>query len=201
VFAQLDQIFHYREAIRNFVIRDLKVRYSNSALGFVWSFLNPLLLMMVFWVVFGVLAGQGIERFPVYLLAGLLPWNFFSGSLMFSTTSVTGNGTLINRVYFPREILPISSTLSNGVHFLLALIPFFIILLAYRSPLSFSILWLPVVLAIQTLFTLGMAFFLSSTNVFLRDMQQVMDVAVQAWFFMTPIIYSLDLVRNPTLKW
>jgi lipopolysaccharide transport system permease protein len=200
MLAQLRQIFSYREAIRNFVIRDLKVRYSHSVLGFVWSMLNPLLLMLVFWVVFTFIVGQGMPRFPVYLLAGLLPWNFLSGSIMFGTVSVTNNGPLVNRVYFPREILPMSTTLANGVHFLLALIPFFVILLAYRSPLGWSLLWLPVVLFVQIAFILGLAFFLSSVNVYLRDTQQIMDVLVQAWFFMTPIIYSIDQLSNHGLK-
>ena len=200
MIAQLRQIFSYREAVRNFVVRDLKVRYSHSVLGFVWSMLNPLMLMLVFWVVFTFIVGQGMPRFPVYLLAGLLPWNFLSVSILFATVSITTNGPLINRVYFPREILPVSTTLANGVHFLLALIPFFLILLAYRSPLGWSLLWLPLVLVVQTLFILGLAFFLSSVNVYLRDTQQVIDVLTQAWFFMTPIIYSIDQVPNHTLK-
>lgn len=196
---QLRQIFRYREAIRNFVVRDLKVRYSHSALGFVWSLFNPLLMMLVFWVVFTFMR-QDIQRFPIYLLAGLLPWNFFSGSILTATIAITGNGPLIGRVYFPREILPISNILSNGVHFLLALIPFFAILLAYRSPVGISVFWLPIVLTVQVLFTLGMGFFLSSVNVYFRDTQQVVDVINQAWFFMTPIIYSLDLITNPALR-
>ncbi len=197
---QLRRILGYREAIRNFVIRDLKVRYSHSVLGFVWSMFNPLLLMLVFWVVFSFFAGQGIPRFPVFLLAGLLPWNFFSGSVLFSTHSITGNGPLIVRVYFPREILPISTVLSNGIHFLLALIPFFVILLVYRSPLSLSVLWLPVVLAVQTMLILGLGLFLASVNVYLRDVQQIIDVLIQAWFFMTPIFYSLEAISNVSLR-
>ena len=200
MIAQLRQIFRYREAIRNFVVRDLKVRYSYSVLGFVWSMLNPLLLMLVFWVVFTFMLGQGLPRFPIYLLAGLLPWNFLSGSILFATASITGNGALINRVYFPREVLPISTTLSNGVHFLLALIPFFAILLAYRSPVGWSLVWLPMVLAVQLVFTLGLAFLLASVNVYLRDTQQIVEVVIQAWFFMTPIIYSIDGISSHVLK-
>jgi len=120
--AKVREFLSYRELIENLVIRDLKVRYKNSALGFLWSFLNPLLLMVVFTVVFTVmLPDVHIPRFPVFVLCALLPWNFFSTSLVGAVHSVTQNGHLIKKVYFPREILPISTVFSNLMNFLLAL--------------------------------------------------------------------------------
>ena len=198
--AQLLHLFHYRELIRNLVVRDLKVRYKNSALGVLWSLMNPLLMMIVFTVVFTVMApvrSGDLQNFPAFVLCALLPWNFFHASVMGATTSIVGNAPLLKKVYFPREVLPISLVLANLVNFLISLIVLFVIILLYRIPLTVWLLYLPLIIVIQIIFTLGMGLFLCTVNVFYRDIQQVLDVVLLAWFFMTPIFYPLNILpRN-----
>ena len=195
---QMRQLIRYREAIRTLVIRDLTVRYSNSVLGVLWSLLNPLLMMLVFTVVFTFFMPSQIEKYPVYILAGLLPWNFFTGSIIGATVSIVHNGPLISRVYFPRDILPISAVLSNLVNFLLAFLLLFAMIVIYHIPVGFSLLSLPMVILIQCLFNLGVGLILAALNVHYRDTQAIMDVLILAWFFVTPILYSIERMRPTT---
>ncbi len=192
---QMSHLYQYRELIRNLVIRDLKVRYKDSVLGVLWSLMNPLMMMVVFTIVFTVMTPvAAIEKFPVFLLCGLLPWNFFSSSVMGSTTSVVGNAALIKKVYFPREVLPLSMILANLVHFLIAMIVLFGMILIFRIPLTIWIIYLPLIIFIQVIFTMGISLFLATINVFYRDTQQIMDVLMLAWFFFTPIFYPIGIL-------
>ena len=195
VYRHWTRLFGYRDLLRNLVARDLKVRYKNSALGIIWSMLNPLGMMLVFTVVFTILIpDNAIERFPIFVLCGLLPWNWFTGSVVGSIYSVVNSAPLVKKVYFPREILPISTVLSNFVHFLLALIVLVAVMLVSGTPLTVWALILPLVIAIQLIFTLGLAFFLSAINVYFRDTAQILDVLMLAWFFLTPVVYSTDRI-------
>lgn len=195
-----EHLFQYRELLGNLVIRDLKVRYKNSVLGILWSLMNPLLMMVVFTVVFTVMApvrSASVKNFPVFVLCGLLPWNFFTASVIGSTISIVVNAPLIKKVYFPREILPLSMILANLVNFFIALLVLFAMIAAFGIPFTPWLLFLPVVILIQIIFTMGIGFFLATINVFYRDTQQIMDVLVLAWFFVTPIIYPIDILpRN-----
>lgn len=187
------ELITYRELIYNLTIKELKSRYKSSVLGFVWSLLNPLAMMLVFTVVFGVLMrNDQIDKFPLFLLCGLLPWNFFSAAVMTGTHSIVSNSNLVKKVYFPREVLPISTVLSALVNFLLGFILLFGALLIFGSQLSPWLWLLPVVMLIQTIFSLGLVLFLSTLQVFYRDTAMVMDVVMLAWFFVTPIFYAVD---------
>jgi len=157
--ARLRELIQYRELVRNLVVRDLKVRYKNSVLGFLWSLLNPLMMMVIFTVVFTImLPNNTIDRFPVFVLCALLPWNFFSSSVMTSVHSVVGSAHLIKKVYFPREVLPLSTVLANLANFLLAMIVLFGMMFVFRTPLTVWTLLLPVIVLVQVIFTLGLAF-------------------------------------------
>jgi len=199
LFNQIRQILHYRHAIRNIAVRDLKVRYSNSALGILWSFFNPLLMTLVYTTVFTfMLRDSGTPKYPVFILAGLLPWNFFNLATLGSITGVTANGHLIGRLYFPREILPIAIVVSNTINFLIALVLLFVFIVIYRVPLTLHVLWLPLIIVTQIILSIGVALFLSAVHVFFRDTQQIMEVLLLAWFFVTPILYPLERIREVT---
>ena len=194
---RLRELVRYRELVKNLVIRDLKVRYKNSVLGFFWSLVNPLMMMAVFTVVFKImLPNNSIARFPVFVLCALLPWNFFNTSLLGALGSIVNNGALIKKVYFPREVLPISVVASNLVNFLLALLVLFAMLAAYRVPLNGWVVLLPFIILVQVAFTLGLAFILATLNVFYRDTGVIMEVVLLAWFFLTPIFYPIDILPD-----
>jgi len=199
MLVRLRELFVFRELIRNLVSRDLKVRYKNSVLGVLWSWLNPLFMMGVYTVVFTVMqpAGSGgipAGRFPVFVLCALLPWNFFVGAVMQSIGCIVDNANLVKKVYFPREILPLSVALSNAVNFWISLVILVPMLLVFRVPLTPWVLLLPFVILLQFCFALGLGLALSTLNVFYRDTRVIMDVAIMAWFFVTPIFYPLDVL-------
>ena len=195
LLARLRELWAYRDLILNLVVRDLKVRYKNSVLGILWSLLNPLLMMLVFTFVFKVLAGNSdLPAYPAFILSGVLAWNLFSTSVMGATGSIVNNAHLIKKVYFPREVLPISTVLSNLTNYLLALpVYLFLATVLGRAP-TFWILLLPAVILVQIFFTLGISFILSTINVFYRDTYLVMEVIIQAWFFLTPVFYPISQV-------
>ncbi len=193
---RLSELWGYRHLVGNLVRRDLKVRYKNSVLGFLWSLVSPLLMMLVFWAVFSVFLGGGIPNYHVFVLVALLPWNWFSVSVNGGTRSVVGNASLINKIYFPREILPISVVLSELVNLLLALPVLVLMLYLSGIPLTHYALWVPVIIVIQLMFATGIALVLSTANVFYRDTAVILDVVMLAWFFLTPIIYSVERLRE-----
>jgi ABC-type polysaccharide/polyol phosphate export permease len=197
IFARLRELWQYRELIRNLVVSELKTRYKNSVFGFFWSLLNPLGMMLVFTLIFGVLTPNvQIEKYPLFLLCGLLPWNYFSTSVTGSLYSVIGNSNLVKKVYFPRAVLPIATVLSQLINFLLAFIVLFAALLVFQGNFSPWLWTLPLVLLIQTVFTMGIALFLSTLNVFYRDTAMIMEVVMLAWFFLTPVFYSASVLPN-----
>ncbi len=191
--ASFREAIRYRSLLYNLVKRDLKVRYRNSVLGILWSLLNPLLMMLVFSLIFGkLIPREDIRLYPVFFLVGLLPWQFFTGSLLSGTVSTATGAPMIKKIYFPRELLPTSALLSNLVNFMLAFIVLVVFLYASGLGLTIHALWLPPLVLTQLLFTLGLAFILSTLNVFYRDVLMILDVLLLAWFFLTPVIYPLD---------
>ena len=194
VTQALTGIWRYRELLVNLVRKELKVRYKNSSLGFLWSMLNPLMYLVVFYVVFQLVLGSGVPFFPVFLLSGLLGWNLFSASLAAATGSITGNASLVNKVWFPREILPLAAIGANFVHFLLQSVVLCLGLVVFRFDVDLGYVWL-VVPALVTLVLLTSAFcvFLSAANVYARDTQHFLELVLLAWVWMTPIIYPWAL--------
>jgi len=198
--TSLVELIRYRELVKNLVLRDLKARYKNSVLGFLWSLLNPLLTMVVFTVVFTfMMPGNRIANFPIFLLCALLPWNFFQAALMGCVDSIIHNAALVKKVYFPREVLPLSTVLSNLVNFVLALLVLFAMLFAFKIRLTVWALWLPFIMVTQVIFTLGLGLLLATVNVFYRDTGVIMGVILQAWFFLTPVFYPIDIL--PTQRY
>lgn len=195
--TRVRDIFRYRELLVNLVRKDLKVRYKSSVLGFLWSLLNPAMLLVVYWFVFSVLLGSGIPRFPIYLLSGLLVWNLFNVGLISATGSVVASSGIVNKVWFPREVLPLSAIGAALVHFFLQGIVMIFTLLAFRHPVEWAYLpLLPIALAALLLFCAALSILLSAINVYLRDMQHLVELALLPWFFSSPIVYSYDLIAD-----
>ncbi len=191
------ELWRYRNAVYHLTGRELKARYKNTALGFFWSLLNPLGMMLVFTAVFTVfLPNNTIENYPLFVLCGLLPWNFLSAGVMGSINSITANANLVTKIYFPREAAPLSGVLANLVNFLLSLVVLFVALLIFRAHFSPWIWLLPVVILLHTALILGLAFVLSTLNVFYRDTMMVMDVVMLAWFFLTPVVYPIEVLPD-----
>jgi ABC-type polysaccharide/polyol phosphate export permease len=195
VFANLRRLFGYRALIQSLVARDLKARYRGSVLGFLWSFLNPLLLLLVYTFVFQVLPGTKGSFDPVFIFCGLLPWTWFSSSLLESATVLVSGGNLIRKVLFPAEVLPIVTVIAGFVNFCLGLPILFAFLLWSQRPLEPADLALfPMVVGIQLLLTAGLALLLSSLTVHFRDLRDILANILTLWFFATPILYKLELV-------
>ena len=195
LLRHLGELLAYRELIWNLVLRDLKARYKNSFLGYLWSLVNPLLMMTVFTILFKFLLKSPIPNFPVFIIVGLLPWNFCASSVTGAVTCITAQSNLVKKVYFPREAIPIALVLANLLNFLLALPAMFLIMLLLNAHFQPAAALFPLIALIETIFLLGVALFLSALNVFFRDTQVITEVLLLAWFFLTPIFYRLgDIV-------
>ena len=195
--SHLTGVWRYRELLGGLVRKELKVKYKNSALGFVWSLLNPAMYLAVFYVVFQLVLQNGIELFAVYLLCGLLVWNLFSTSLTSATSSIVANAPLVNKVWFPREILPLASVGANLVHFLLQGCVLVAALLAFTHGPDWGYLWLiPPALLVLLVLAAALAVLLAAVNVYARDAQHLLELGLLAWFWMTPIVYPWYLTAN-----
>lgn len=192
LLPDVQELRRYRFLLRNLIVRDLKVRYKNSVLGVLWSLLNPLLMMIVFSLVFGVLSNNDIRQYSVFFLVGLMPWNFFSGSVLSGANAITGNAHLVKKVYFPRELLPVAALMSNLVNFFIALAVLLVFLFGSGLGLTIHAAWVPLLIITQLIFTLGLVLLLSSLHVFYRDIMMILDVVMLAWFFLTPVMYPLS---------
>ena len=192
MIEQLARLFRYRLLISSLVGRELKARYRGSVLGFFWSFINPLLLVLTYGLVFTYMwpAPRGPETEPyfLFLFCGILPWTWFSASLMESTGVLVAGGNLIKKVLFPAEVLPVVTVLANLIHFLLGL-PILILFLVLKGHLTGTALLLPVPIAVQLLLTLGLSLLVSSLSVYFRDIQNILTHVLQVWFFATPVLY------------
>jgi len=190
----ISTIFKYRELIANFVLRDLKSRYKGSILGYLWTLLNPLLLMLVYVLVFSVVVRIKVENYPIFILTGILPWSFFTGSINRAMLSIKENANLMMKIYFPREIFPVSSVITGIVDFLLSLIVLIPFLFIYKIGISSKILLLPGVMLLQIALVLGISLFLSCLTVYSQDIANVMTVIFRLWFYLTPILYPYTMV-------
>lgn len=192
MLSEIRELLKYKELLLNLVLRDLKIRYKNSVLGFFWSLANPLLQVATITIVFKLILKIGVPNYSAYLLCAFLPWTFFQMSVMDSSMSVLLHGNMVKKTYFPREILPISIVLSNLVHFILALAVFFVYLLVIGTPIQVTWLLLPVIVLMQLFLNLGIAFFVSCLNVFYDDVKYMATVVLNLLYFALPIMYFIE---------
>jgi len=202
VLKSIKELYRYRALIHVLVSRDLKARYRGSVLGFMWSMLNPFLMMLVYWLVFSIYLRNSMANYHVYLFCGLLPWLWFSASLLEGCNSIIAGANLVKKVMFPAEILPLVVIISNLIHFFLGLPILAAFLIIYRIAPGANLLALPLILIVQFIFTFALMLLLSALSVHLRDIQQILNNLVTLWFFMTPIVYSmsdLNLASKPPI--
>ena len=189
----LRDIFRYRELIWALAQKDLKIRYKRSVLGFLWALLNPALLMIVLALVFSTILGGAIPHYAVFLLSAIMPWTFFSQTLSYAVESIVGNGDLIKKVSVAKIVFPMAAVVSNIINLLLSIIPLVLVVLVMRHPFHWTWVFLPVPLLSLVLFTTGATFLFATANVYYRDVSHIIQILLQVWFYVTPVLYSLDI--------
>jgi lipopolysaccharide transport system permease protein len=198
------EIANYKELFYFFTWRDIKIKYKQTMLGFLWAILQPLLMMIIFTLFFGRALNVPSQNlpYPIFVFSGLLLWNTFSSGLTNSANSMVTNAQIIKKIYFPRVIIPVSSILVALFDFLMAFILFVPLLIFYRQPVSVAAIWCwPLAMLITLLATLGPGTLLSALNVKYRDFRYVIPFLVQVLFFLTPVIYPISILKYPLLKY
>ncbi|HQZ14590.1 MAG TPA: ABC transporter permease [Acidimicrobiia bacterium] len=190
VRSRVQEIWRYRELLIGMIRKELKVKYKNSILGFFWTMLNPALYIVIFWLVFTRFIPNGIPEFVIFFASGLLVWNLFVNSLNGATSSVVANAGIVKKVYFPREILPLSAVGASIVHYLLQVIVLIGMLFAFQHNIDWTMVWLlPIALVTLIIFVASLGILLSAVNVYARDMQHLLELILLAWFWITPVVY------------
>lgn len=201
MISVVNKINHYGKELRKFhyvlvqlVRQQLILRYRRTALGFLWTLINPLLMMSVTAVVFATLFKFELKTFAIFLFAGMIPWNFFNSAVVQSSTSFINNEGLIKKIYLPKLLFPLSVSLGVLIDSLLSFIALFVIIIALGGTLSWTTLFIPVAFILLFFFTFGIVLIISVATVFFRDLQYIMTVAMQALFFLTPILYNKNML-------
>ena len=188
-------LFRYRELLRQLVIREVKLRYKRSVLGFAWTVLNPLFAMAIFTMVFSRIFGQR-PNYSLYVITALLGWNLFSLGTSRGLDSVVMNGPIIRKVFVPKAIFPVAAVVSQVVNFVFSQGPLFLFMVAIGAGFSRSLLWLPIPVLSLTGFAMGIALLLGTFNVFFRDVKYFYEAGVMAWFYATPIFYPPEIIPS-----
>lgn len=200
MIGRLERLYSFRHLLKQLVVKDIKLKYRRSFLGYVWSVLNPLLVMFVMLLVFSHMFRSDIENFPAYLIIGQTLFNFMSEATNQAIFSITGNAALLKKVYVPKYIFTLSKVTSSLVNLLFAMGAMVIVLVASKVPFSISALFVPVVLAELYLFSLGFGLFLAQGAVFFRDIQHIYSVLLTAWTYLTPLFYPMSLLPEAMQK-
>jgi ABC-type polysaccharide/polyol phosphate export permease len=192
------RLLAYKDLLLVFIWREFLIRYKQTTIGVLWAILQPLSLMLLFSFIFGVVLQMTQKNYPytLFYFAGVLPWTFFSGSTNFAVTSLSHNINLVTKIYFPREIIPLSGVAINFIDYLIGLTVYLLMLLFYRIPLTWNFLWLFPLMALLLVYTTAISLLLAALNVYYRDVKLASNFALQFLFFATPVIYSIDAVDN-----
>jgi len=197
----LKDLIKHRELLQQFTLREIRIRYKQTVLGVLWAILQPLSMMIIFSIVFSKFAKikTGGIPYPIFYYSALLPWTFFASSVTFGITSIVRNMNLVTKVYFPREIFPLSSIFACFIDFLVASTIFIGMMIFYKVEFSLNLLFFPLLVFIQIIFTCGICFLGSALNVYFRDIRFAVPLGIQLWMFLTPIIYPLEMVPKKYL--
>ena len=199
MIERLTQLFKYRALIQILIQRELKARYRGTILGFLWSFVNPLVLMVIYVLVFSIYMRIDMKNYGVFLLCGILPWAWFSSGLNEATLSIISNGGLIKKIYLPSEIFPFVYIGSNMIHYLLTIPILFLFLILFQVKVSWLLLFFPLIVCIQFIFAYSLSLILSSLAVQFRDLLHVVPNLLMIWFFLTPVFYPIAMVPGKYL--
>ena len=195
----LRELYHYREMLFSLVRKDLRGRYKGSVLGFLWTFINPLMQLLVYTFVFTVILPSQVEHYSLYLFVALIPWIFFSSSMTGGAGSIVAQKDLVKKIYFPREIIPISYVTSCFVNMLLCFLIIFAVMLFTGAPFNpLALLCLPVIMIVEYLLALGIAMLAAAVTVYFRDLEHILGIVSMIWMYLTPILYPETLVPE---KW
>ena len=200
-FSGVRELLRFRQLIALLVVRELKVRYKRSLFGLLWTMLNPLLLMIVYTVVFTTIMPAAQKNFSIFLLAALLPWLFFSTALLQGLNSILVNQELIRKVRVPQAVFPLSVVGSNLVNFVLSMVPLFLLMAALKQPFSRALLFVPVAMLLLTLFTSGLTLLLATFTVFFRDVKHLAEVLLQMMMYLSPVLYDLHMLGEHQTWW
>ena len=193
------ELYNYREFLKTSIKKEFRGKYKKSFLGVLWSFLNPLFQLLIYALVFPFILRVDVENYTMFLIVALIPWTFFNSTVIQSAASIVTNGGIIKKVYFPREILPISVVTSNLLNFIITGIIVIVALFISGIGVGTSILILPLVMLIQYILQLGIAFIFSSITVFVRDVEYIVNIFMMLMFYLCPIVYSADMIPNNVL--
>ncbi len=196
----IKDLYNYRELLKTNIKKDVGGKYKNSFLGVLWSFINPLLQIMVYALVFQVIMKSNIENYTVFLCCGLIPWQYFYNVVLRGAAVIIDNGSIIKKVYFPRQILPISIVTSEGVNFLISTIIIIGFVIFGGIGVNINWLWYFLIIGIQYIVSIGIAFIVSSLTVYFRDLLHLLGVFMQLLFYATPIVYGIDAVPE-AFRW
>lgn len=199
MLSNLKQLVEYRELLRTLVSKDIRSRYKGSVLGFAWNFAIPLLQLLVFWILFGIIVRvepPGDYPFALFLFTGLLPWNFHANSMMSGSMSIVGNANLVKKIYFPLQVLPITVVFSQFISLLLGMVVLAVVVLVFGILPSPYLLLLVLPFAVQIVFSAGLAYLFACTNVFYRDVEHILGILTMAWMYVTPILYPISFVAD-----
>lgn len=194
MFNLVHVIIKYWDLILGLAVKDLKVRYKSAFLGFLWSILTPLFLTVIFFIIFTQIIPIDIEGYPLFLLCALFPWNFLQLCLSAGTISIVNSGNLIKKVYFPREVIPISVIFSNAYNFLLSLLILLFAVIFCGTGIKPTIFILPLIIACHLIFTLGLLLIFSALHAYYRDVKYIVEIFTLGWFYLTPIFYPIELI-------
>ena len=193
------ELYHYRELLKTNVKKDIRGKYKGSFLGILWSFINPLLQVLVYALVFPYIMKVETENYLIFLICGIIPWTWFVTSISQGTTSITNNANLIKKVYFPREILPISVVTSGLINFLISCLIILIFVIFGGLGITWHLVFLPFIIIVQYLFTLALIFVLSAINVYVKDVEYIVSFIINMLFYATPILYTTEMFSGPIL--
>lgn len=193
MIKELKEVYMYRQMLFSLVKKDLRSRYRGSFFGFLWTFINPLMQLVIYSLVFPFLLKMQEENYSMYVFVGLLPWIFFTSSLQIATTSIVANGNLVKKIYFPRMILPFSVASTGVMNYIFGLVIVFAAILFSKISLSFYALLLPLVILSQYIFVVGMCLILSSLYVYFRDLEHIVGIVIMAWFYVTPVVFNISV--------